>query len=198
MKILAVDDESTSRKILEAGLASLGHSVRVASNGYEALEFHAADPCALLITDWLMPGMDGLELTRRLHADTRAPYTYVLLVTGVDGRHNWLRAMDAGIDDFLPKPVDLDVLAARLRVAERILGLISSNKTLARFIPICMYCKKARTDRDYWLDLDRFLAETGDAKLSHGVCPDCNIREVQPMLDRFFAERSRAHPDPGT
>jgi phosphoserine phosphatase RsbU/P len=195
VKILAVDDEPTSRRILEAGLAQLGHSVRVAPGGDEALALHAADRASLVVTDWLMPGMDGLELTRRLRADARGPYTYVLLITGVEGRKNWLTAMESGIDDFLSKPIDLDVLRARVRVAERILGLITANRTLARFIPICMYCKKARTDRDYWLDLDRYLTESGDAQLSHGVCPDCNAREVQPMLEKFYEEQRLLPPD---
>src|SRR5438046_6176524 len=110
MKILAVDDELVARMVLARTLERLGHEVVVADDGAHALELLAADHMPLVVTDWLMPGIDGLELTRRLRADHHAPYTYVLLVTGVDGRENWLRAMESGADDFVPKPVDEDVL----------------------------------------------------------------------------------------
>ena len=183
MRILAVDDEVTSRELLVRVLKRLGHDVQVAQDGREALAAFAADPVPLVVTDWRMPDMDGLTLTRQLRSRQQPNYVYVLLLSSVAGRQNWLEAMEAGVDDFLPKPLDESVMRARLRVAERMLRLFDRNRTLARFIPICMYCKRARTDRDFWLDLDRYLAETGDAKLSHGVCPECNQKHVVPMIE---------------
>jgi CheY-like chemotaxis protein len=194
MRILAVDDEPTSRILLTRVLEHLGHEVTAAIDGASALDLLAADPVPLVVTDWLMPGMDGLEFTRRLRAKIAAPYTYVLLLTGVEGRERWLTAMDAGVDDFLAKPIDEAVMGARLRVAERILHLTARNRTLARFIPICMYCKKARTDRNFWQDLDHYITESGDAQLSHGVCPDCNAKHMQPMLDDFLRGEPPATP----
>jgi len=191
MRILAVDDDPTSRTILAAALTKLGHSVEVAADAEEALRIAAAEDFSLLVTDWMMPDVDGLELAERLRALRPASYVYVLMLTGVEGRANWLKAMDAGVDDLLPKPVDQAVLGARIRVAERMLGLVARNRTLARLIPICMYCKKARTDSDYWLDLDRYLAESGDTKVSHGVCPTCNEKHVAPMLRKFLEDRAK-------
>lgn len=187
MKILAVDDDAMSRKLLSRVLKRLGHEVAEAEDGASALAKFTKEPVQLVVTDWMMPGMTGLELTKRLRANTRAPYAYVVVLTSVEGRQNWLKAMEAGVDDFLAKPVDPEMLRARLSVAERILRLMAHNQTLARFIPICMYCKKARTDRDFWLDLDRYLDESGDAKLSHGVCPPCQAKHVEPMIAEYFA-----------
>lgn len=194
MKILAVDDERTSRSILARTLKRLGHVATVASDGRQALEILAAERMQLVVTDWMMPEMDGLELTRRIREQRSAPYVYVLLLTSVEGRENWLQAMQAGADDFLPKPVDSAVLGARVRVAERILDLTARNNALARLIPICMYCKKARDDSDYWMDLDRYLIESGDSMLSHGVCPECNVKHVAPMLRADAAERAGEPP----
>jgi PleD family two-component response regulator len=190
VKVLAVDDEFTSQTMLSHVLSRMGHEVRTAHDGKAALELMAAEPVPLVVTDWLMPEVDGLELTRRLRADAAAPYTYVLLLTSVEGRESWLEAMDAGVDDFLGKPIDEAVVRARVRVAERILRLIARTRTLSRFVPLCMYCKRARTDRHFWLDLDRYLTESGDAQLSHGVCPECDAVHVAPML-REFMESSR-------
>jgi phosphoserine phosphatase RsbU/P len=193
LKILVADDDPTSREVLGRVLRKLGHDVSSVVDGAEALARLAADPVPLVVTDWRMPTVDGLELTRRLRAVPDAPYTYVIVLTSVEGREHWLEAMESGVDDFLPKPVDHDLIRARLRVAERILRLIARNRTLSRFIPLCMYCKRARSDRDYWLDLDRYLAETGDARLSHGVCPECDAKHVAPML-REFLENERSAP----
>lgn len=190
MRILAVDDDPTARGVLVAALRAAGHVVTEAADGVEGLKLATSSPFHIVVSDWMMPGGDGLSLARGVRAARGDPYVYVMLLTSVEGRENWLQAMEAGVDDFLPKPVDGAVLRARLRVAERILDLMDRNRTLSRFIPICMYCKKARTDRDFWLDLDHYLAETGDAKLSHGVCPDCNQRHVVPMMEAL----DREHP----
>ena len=197
MKILAVDDDSTSRSVLVAALTKIGHQVTPAASGDEALRLFSAEAAPIVVTDWMMPGMDGLELTTRLRSGRGKSYTYVLLLTSVEGRENWLKAMESGVDDFLPKPIDVAVLRARLRVAERILDLMARNRTLARFIPICMYCKKARTDRDFWLDLDAYLAQSGDAQVSHGICPECNVRHVEPMIEALERQTPREPPSAG-
>jgi len=193
MKILAVEDDTASRAVLVAALKSLGHEVLAAADGEEALRLLATDQINLVVLDWLMPGIDGLELTRRIRAaGPDLPYTYVILLTVVEGRANWFAAMDAGVDDFLLKPIDAAVLRARVRVAERMLDLMAKNRALARLIPICMYCKRARTDSHFWQDLDRFLEASGDAMISHGVCPECNDTYVTPMLDEFHSREPAA------
>src|SRR5205823_5006421 len=100
----------------------------------------------VIIADWMMPEMDGLELCRRVRAEGRPRYTYFMLLTALDGRARYFQGMDAGADDFLPKPCDLNELAARLRVAERIMNLQAEVRRLEGLLPICSYCKNIRDD----------------------------------------------------
>ncbi len=128
MQILIAEDDAVSRLVLSATLKKMGHEVRAASSGSEAWAALDEMHYPLLISDWMMPDMDGLELCRRVrtfHDEGRrgAPYTYIILLTALGGKTNYLDAMDAGADDFITKPFDADQLAARLRVAERILAL---------------------------------------------------------------------------
>ena len=123
MKILIAEDDAASRTILSQILKQLGHEVIVTVDGEQAWGIFLAQDVPLLISDWMMPGLDGLELCRRIRADGRAAYTYIILLTVLGGKANYLEAMKAGADDFINKPFDADQLQARLRVAERILGL---------------------------------------------------------------------------
>jgi len=123
MKILIAEDDAASRAILSQILRQLGHDVVVTVDGEQAWGVFMAEDVPLLVSDWMMPGLDGLELCRRVRADGRAAYTYIILLTVLGGKDNYLEAMRAGADDFITKPFDVDQLQSRLRVAERILGL---------------------------------------------------------------------------
>jgi signal transduction histidine kinase len=123
MKILIAEDDATSRVILAHVLHQLGHEVLETADGEEAWAVFQREPIPLLISDWMMPGLDGLELCRRIRAAGRPKYTYIVLLTVLGGKENYLEAMEAGTDDFISKPFDVDQLRARLHVAERILGL---------------------------------------------------------------------------
>jgi len=123
MRVLIAEDDTTSRVILGEILAQLGHDVVTAATGREAWAVFHREHVPLIISDWMMPDLDGLELCRRIRAENRARYTYVILLTALGGKDNYLEAMRAGADDFASKPLDADQLHARLRVAERILGL---------------------------------------------------------------------------
>lgn len=180
MKILVADDDDFSRLLLARTLEKLGHDVIAARDGHEAWEKFESDDVHLVISDWVMPGLDGLELCRRIRRRESASYTYVILLTVMEGKGNYLEGMRAGADDFITKPFDEEQLATRLAVAKRILSLQNQNRQLALLIPICMYCKKARNDRDYWEQLDRFLMEQTEAQLSHGICPGCYEKYVRP------------------
>lgn len=123
MRILIAEDDTTSRIILDEILTRLGHEVVAAANGQEAWATFKQDHVSLVISDWMMPDVDGLELCRRIRAENRPKYTYVILLTALEGKESYLEAMEAGADDFATKPLDSDQLHARLRAAERILGL---------------------------------------------------------------------------
>src|SRR6266404_6405804 len=123
MDILVADDDRTARFLLSSTLIELGHSVTEATNGCEAWEAWKREHHQLVISDWMMPGVDGLELCRRIRAEEEPGFAYIILITARAGRANYLDAMDSGVDDFLGKPFERDRLLARVRVAMRILDL---------------------------------------------------------------------------
>ena len=122
MKVLAVEDDNASRLILRRSLEKLGHDVVEARNGEEAWTLWSEDKPRVIVSDWMMPKLDGLKLCKRVRAQQGRDYTYFILLTGsTDSVANRRTAGDAGVDDFLTKPIDLSALWMRLRVAERIL-----------------------------------------------------------------------------
>ncbi|SRR5438876_477179 len=173
MNILIADDDPTSRIVLSATLKKLGHQVTVTKGGAEALAMFDKAEVPVLISDMLMPDVDGLELCRRVRALDRPKYTYIILLTSVGGKSGYLEGMKAGADDFINKPIDDEQLAARLGVAERILGLQTQVKQLAGLLPICSHCKKVRDDQNYWQQVESYIAKRTDAKFTHSYCPDC-------------------------
>jgi sigma-B regulation protein RsbU (phosphoserine phosphatase) len=181
MRVLAVEDDPVSRRILTVVLERLGHEVLPANNGLEAWERFQAEPVDAVITDWMMPELDGLELTRRIRSHSKDRYTYVLLLTALTGRDRYLDGMMAGADDFVSKPVDREELHARLRVAERILGLQREVRQLEGLLPICSYCKKIR--EEHWSQVEEYVSRKTEAQFSHGVCPDCYDRVLKPQLE---------------
>src|ERR1700688_4468758 len=123
MRVLIADDDATSRLVLEAIVAKLGHECLVATNGSIAWELLSSQAVDVLLTDWLMPGIDGPELCRRVRDELSGQYTYVVLITGLGHPEQVLEGMSAGADDYLVKPVDPFAVQTRLVAAERVTGL---------------------------------------------------------------------------
>jgi DNA-binding response OmpR family regulator len=120
MKVLIADDDFTTRRLLQSYLEKWGHEVTAATTGVEALQFYERGDYAMVVTDWSMPEMDGLELIGRLRAMTRAGYVYIVLVTARTQAEDVVQGIEAGADDFVAKPFDRDELRARIRAGERI------------------------------------------------------------------------------
>lgn len=124
MKILVADDDSASRLIIETLLKRWGHDVLLASDGNETVAKLEAEPgIQALVLDWMMPGPDGPQICRKLRAEDRPHYVYVVMLTGNTSRDAFMEGMEAGADDYITKPLDTRMLRARLRVAERIVSL---------------------------------------------------------------------------
>jgi len=122
--ILIAEDDPMFRRILQRWLETWGFRVLVAEDGAEAWEYlRHKNPPEMMILDWVMPGMDGLEICRRARASSSGTYQYILLVTARDRTPDVVRGLDAGADDYLTKPFDKSELHARLRVGRRILAL---------------------------------------------------------------------------
>lgn len=192
MKILAVEDDLVARKILVQALHRLGHEVAEASDGGEALRTLETQPARVIVSDWLMPAMDGLELCRRIRGQVNAEYTYFILLTSRTADHaNQREAIEAGVDDFLTKPLDLQELWMRLRVAERILRYATQVQQLEAFLPICSYCKKVRDDHNYWQQIEAYINQRTGSEFSHSICPDCYARIILPELERMKAQQAK-------
>ena len=124
MKILIADDSIVSRHLLEATLRKWGYEVMVACDGAEALGLlQREDAPALIILDWMMPGMTGVEVCRRIRLRDSEPYTYILLLTSKSQKEDLIEGMEAGADDYITKPFDQNELQVRLRAGIRLVEL---------------------------------------------------------------------------
>jgi DNA-binding response OmpR family regulator len=190
VKILAVEDDKLALTVLRRALVQLGHEVIEAKDGHEAWALLQREPVRVVVSDWEMPGADGLELCRRIRARLNAEYAYFILLTGHDASEaNQQNAMDAGVDDFLTKPLDLLELRMRLRTAERILRYTTQVRQLEELLPICSYCKKIRDDKNYWQQMEGYINERTGSEFSHSVCPDCYQRVIVPELEKLKQQK---------
>jgi two-component system NtrC family sensor kinase len=123
LNVLIADDDAVSRRLLESQLHKWGYAVTCVPDGLEAWRLFEAGDFRLVLTDWMMPGLDGLELVRRIRAAGRPGYVYVILLTARAQKQDMVEGMEAGADEFLTKPFDRDELHVRLRAGERIVRL---------------------------------------------------------------------------
>ena len=129
-------------------------------------------------------GTDGLEFCRRVRQRSKTEYTYFILLTAnAQGKDQYVQAMEAGIDDFLEKPMDREQIWMRLRVAERILRYTKEIRDLESMLPICSYCKKVRDDNNYWQQVETYITRHTGTNFSHSVCPSCYEHKVKPQLE---------------
>jgi DNA-binding response OmpR family regulator len=186
MKILVVDDERSSQTLLRGLISKLGHDVQVAADGAEAWRVLGEVDFRLVVTDWNMPHMPGPELCRRIR-ERCGPYVYVIMVTARNDMESFSVGMAAGADDFITKPVDVALLAARVRVAERILSLQREVHELrAQQLPVCIYCKRLKVEgdpkrtgaTDRWVSTAQYLADVPGVDLTERICPDCYARHL--------------------
>jgi phosphoserine phosphatase RsbU/P len=196
MKILIAEDESVSRRMLEATVSKWGYEVSLACDGNEAwtqLQHPASPP--LLILDWQMPGIDGIDLCRRIRERRELSSLYVILLTSRDTKKDLVHGLEAGADDYVTKPFDPEELRARLHVGTRVIGLqhalaerveeleaaLYREKQLQGLLPICCYCKKIRDDSNYWHQVEAYMAQHAQVQFSHSVCPECTEKFKKDM-----------------
>ncbi|MFZ4441586.1 MAG: response regulator, partial [Syntrophales bacterium] len=123
MRILVVDDNIDIRLLLSKMLIGKGHEVFTATDGREALAVLEKEKIPFVISDWLMPIMDGVELCKRIRAASFPWYVYIIILTSNDSKGNLVVAMEAGADDYIAKPFDKNELSVRIRSGERVLNL---------------------------------------------------------------------------
>jgi phosphoserine phosphatase RsbU/P len=191
IKVLAVEDDAVARKVLCQALSQLGYDAVPAKDGEDAWGKLQDENIRIVVSDWLMPEVDGLELCRRIRAKDKQDYVYFILLTGVDATDtNQREAAEAGVDDFLTKPLNYSNLWMRLRVARRILSYTKQLQQLEELMPICSYCKKIRDDKNYWQQIEGYINERTGSEFSHSICPDCYQRVVLPEIEALKKAQS--------
>ncbi len=188
MRILIAEDDFTSRTVLAAVLKKHGHEVEETANGADAWDaMQKPDAPKLVILDWMMPELDGVEVCRRIRAMETDQPAYLVMLTAKGEKTDLIAGLDSGADDYLVKPFDPGELRARVEVGRRIIELqtnlsrkvtelqkaLSDVKVLRGLIPICASCKKIRDDQGYWNQVEEYISEHSEAHFTHGICPDC-------------------------
>jgi sigma-B regulation protein RsbU (phosphoserine phosphatase) len=187
MTILIAEDDPVSRCLLEATLVKSGYKVTVTTNGQEAWEALQREAPAIAILDWMMPGLDGVEVCRRARAIQTPTPTYLILLTAKSEKGDIVQGLESGADDYVTKPFDRRELQSRISVglrigelqrnlAHRIMdleGALTRVKQLQGLLPICSYCKKVRDDQNYWQQVDSYISKHTEVEFSHSICPTC-------------------------
>ena len=200
MRILIAEDDRMSRHLLERTLVTWGHEVVVARDGLQAWEILQDVDCPhLAILDWMMPGVDGVELCRRVRKASTATPVYIILLTAKGAKSDIVEGLVAGANDYITKPFDRAELQARVQVgvtvvelqqklAARVIELeeaLAHVKVLQGILPICSYCKHVRNDENYWQSVECYISEHSDAKFSHSICPNCYETVLKPQLQKM-------------
>ena len=188
MKVLIAEDNPTSQRILEKLLLKWGLGVEVASDGEQAWSMIQQDDAPpLLLLDWMMPRIDGVELCRRLRRIPTDHPPYIIMVTALGQKEDVVTGLDAGANDYIVKPFHNEELRSRIRVGQRVLELqadlagriqqlndaLEHITTLQGILPICMHCHKIHTDQQIWERLEAYIEAHSNAMFSHGICPEC-------------------------
>jgi len=194
MDVLIVDDEPDIIIILRKYLEKCGLGVLTAQNGREAIEILHKSDVRLVVTDRMMPEMDGITLCRSIRASELSGYVYIIILTVSGSKEDIVDGINAGADDYVTKPFNLEELKVRVDSGLRVLALeqslhekikeeeilvgelkaaLDQVQKLSGMLPICATCKKIRDDKGYWNKIETYICEHSEAKFTHGMCPDC-------------------------
>jgi len=200
VQMLIADDDPFIRKILETMLRGWGHHVHAFSEGLDACSYLSAieQPC-LAILDWIMPGLDGIEICRKIRATRPEAPLYLILLTVNSEKKDIVSGLAAGANDYVTKPFHEAELHARIHVgmrmldlqqklSDRISELSQANAAVGHLqglLPICSYCKSIRDDQNYWQRVEHYICAHSDVRFSHGICPNCLdslLKEPVPVM----------------
>ncbi len=205
MKILISEDDPSSNLLLQTTLKNWKYEVFSTTSGEEVLELLNQDLNPdLIIIDWLMAEVDGLEICRYIRGNDKLKNLYIILLTAKNAKEDIITGLRAGADDYIVKPFHREILGAKIRVvarlvearealAQRVAQLevaLSKVKLLQGLLPICSYCKKIRDDKNYWQEVDGYISQHLDIRFSHGVCNDCYHKHLEPQLEKLKQEKA--------
>jgi phosphoserine phosphatase RsbU/P len=197
VKILLVEDDPFFVRILQKRISSEGYQVLVAADGREGMKAIVASEPDLVISDWMMPEVDGLELCQSVKTGLREAAPYFILLTAKGEISDKLLGLQTGADDYLVKPCDHGELLARIRAGLRIVSLTqelrrtvadlqvanaeleSARAEVARLqgvLALCPECKRVRDASGAWQEIEGFLAGMRQSALPRDLCPECTSR----------------------
>jgi phosphoserine phosphatase RsbU/P len=209
MKVLIAEDNRISSRILQIRLTKWGYEVVKASNGNDALEKLSAKYAPkIAILDSMLPGIDGIEVCKRIRSLDGIEQPYIILVTDNASSENIVEGFNAGADDYLGKPFNDEEIRARLHAGLRITQLqtalsqritdlefaMSKVRDLQGLLPICSYCKTIRDDSAYWHQVQNYVSDDNHIPLAHDICPNCHELHFQPEIDGLKTMRSSLVP----
>ena len=202
--VLVAEDDTVTRRTVVSALTRGGNHVVEAEDGLRAWKvLQEPNGPRLAILDWMMPGVDGIQLCRDLKGTQQSKSLYLILVTSKSDRQDVVKGLEAGADDYIIKPFDAEELRARVRVGFRVLDLqeklthrveeleqaLCQIKQLQGLLPICSYCKKIRDDGNYWRQVEEYIGHHSEVRFSHGICPTCYEKELVPQLEALRSEQ---------
>ncbi len=193
-RILIVEDDVFFRRVLQKRLETEGYSVTVASDGREGMKAIVTWEPDLVLSDWMMPEVDGLELCQSVKTGLKNAAPYFILLTAKGEVSDKLLGLQTGADDYIVKPCDHGELVARVRAGLRIVRLTQQLRTavgelqianaelsaarghlvrLQGMFAICSFCRRVRTDEGEWQDLEVYVCRQTGKDMTEEVCPDC-------------------------
>jgi len=196
MLIFLVDDDTINLKLLKTVLAQAGFANTLLFASGEAMlrELETTLP-DLILLDIMMPGLDGYEVLGKVKTSPHSANVPVIMVTavGLDEEMEPLRrCFDLGAVDYLSKPYSTVELLVRIKSALKLEKQRQDLETAAariraleKLLPICSYCKKVRSDRNHWQDVEVYITENTDTSFTHSICPECYNLYVKPQLDEL-------------
>jgi DNA-binding response OmpR family regulator len=199
IKILIVDDDPDLLFATARIIKSAGYEVLTASSAGQCMEFVKNNCPDLILLDVILADADGQAICRQIKADPGLKNIFVVLISGTKtDSAEQADGLDIGADGYIARPVTNRELLARINAMVRILkaererdrlilqleAALAKVKKLSGLLPICSGCKKIRDDNGYWNQIEQYIKEHSDAKLSHGICPECAER-LYPDLNIY-------------
>jgi DNA-binding response OmpR family regulator len=187
MRALIADDDRVTAAVVSRTLERWRFEVTTVHDGESAWARICEQAPSLALVDWMMPGLNGLDLCQRIRQDVSHQHMYVILLTSRDGRGDLVAGLDAGADDYVVKPFDVEELRARVQTGVRVVTLqealtqrvtelqaaLATVRQLEGLLPICSYCKRIRAPDENWVQLEAYISRHSAAEFSHGICPEC-------------------------